>query len=377
MAGMEIFNNDDSFEDSLEIDDNLLTGTPTEIFSDEPVKADKPKSSEEEVDDEDDQGDEEGLEVLLPPSVESDDDQDKDINDNSSELNPNFFSSLVKALNKSEGGIFEDLNEEDIKSQEDFYNVFNEAVRKREFEDLNDSQKEYLEALRTGIPHEDIQQHQQVMDNFNSISDESIEDDSQNGEALRRDIIMANFTSKGINEARAKKLTDKIFDTGEDIQEAKESLAELKSLEKIRFESEKQSRAEAKKAQEKAETDARNKLDKFIKDTNEIIPGLNIPQSIKTKIVKGLTEPVGYTESNQPLDLLSKYLYDNPVEGRARLAYLLIATDNMKNMGILESKKTRNKVFNELVTAVKSTKETGASGNQITGSKFNLDDYEF
>lgn len=375
---MEIFNTDDYTEDSLEIDDNLVGGgfleQTDESKVDKPKETDKPadKAEDDKHDEDKDGFEDDDLDLIIPPSDKSITDN-KDVDDASSDLNPKFFSSLVKAL--VEGGILEDIKEDDIKSQEDFFKVFDEGVKQREFADLSDLQKEYLEALREGIPHEDISKYQRTINNYNSITIEAIEDDSENGEALRRNIILNNFLTKGITEAKANKLTDKIFDSGEDIQEAKDSIEELKTQEKTIFESRKKTQESQRVQQEKNEQVARETLNTFIKNTNEIIPGVTIPQNMKNKVIKGLTEPVAFTEDGTPLDIISNFLHNDPINGRAKLAYILAATDNMKNMSALENKKVKSTVMKDLEKALR-VKENGGMDSTGNPSKWSLDDFD-
>lgn len=381
MKGMEIFNSDDLSEDFLEFDE--LAGTEDQELTDaqeptKPTDASKNKPSEQEQEESQLEVDEENeLELLLPSG--KGDKADKNTDSNSSTLSPKFFSSLVQAL--KEGGILEDVEDKDIQSQEDFLSVIEESVKAREFADLTDEQKTYLEALRTGIPHEEIATHQQNIQAYNQITDDAIEEESADGEDLRRTIILNNFMAKGIAEAKAKKLAEKIFNAGEDVDEAKEALTELRESEKKQFETIKQQKVAQKAAQEKAEKDAMDKLNKVVKETKELIPGMQIPQTLKNNIIKGLTQPVGYTDDNRPLDIISKYLYENPIEGRFKLAYILSVTDGMKKMNVLESKKARSNAFKDLQNALAQNDNGGSlafDGDDGQGSEgFNFNDYKF
>lgn len=383
MKGMEIFNSEDYSEDFLEYDDNLLVGDVTQSVDNitppverKSVKAAKNDKKEDVDDDEttdvDEDEDENKLEVLLPSGkgANATDDNSSD----SSTLSPKFFSSLVQAL--KEGGILEDITDDDIKSQEDFFKVLEDGIKQREFADLNDGQKEYLEALRSGIPHEDIANHQRNIEAYNSITEEAIEEEGSDGEDLRRTIITNNYISKGFTDQKAKKLVDKIFDSGEDLDEAKEALSELKTIEKQSFEQRKQQSLAQKKTQEKSEKEAIDKLNKIVKDTKEIIPGLQIPQVIKNNIIKGLTQPVAYTEDNRPLDIISKFLYDNPIEGRVKLAYLLSVTEGLSKMGVLENKKAKKDAWKNLSDSIKF-KEDGGGRTEEDGVQFDFDKFSF
>ena len=380
---MEIFNNDDFSEDFLEFDDNLLDGNikplnegNTPPSNTKPVKTAKndqlENADDDGSDDVDNKEDNDELEVLLPSGKGQD--ANDDISQNSSTLSPKFFSSLVQAL--KEGGILEDIKDDDIKSQDDFFKVLEDGIKQREFADLNDAQKEYLEALREGIPHEDIIAHQQNIEAYNSITDDAIEEESTDGEDLRRTIITNNYLSKGFSETKAKKLIDKIFESGEDVDEAKDALNELKTIEKQTFEQNKAKLAEQKKIQQKAEKESIDKLNKIVKETKEIIPGLAIPQALKNDVIKGLTQPVAFTEDNRPLDIISKFLYDNPIDGRFKLAYILKATKDLTNMGVLENKKAKKDAWKNLAESIKF-KEDGGGRTEEDGFQFDFDKFKF
>jgi len=380
---MEIFNTDDASDDFMEYNEEGQLELQDDVELDEnknqePTEKQKKPNSVETNDDEDELVEDEDsneLEVLLPSGKSAKDAKDTDLN--SSTLSPKFFSSLVQAL--KEGGILEDIEDKDIKSQEDFFNVLEESIKAREFADLDDVQKEYLEALRSGIPHEEIAAHQRNIQAYNSITDDVLAEESEDGSELRRTIIMNNFISKGIAEQKAKKLTDKIFDAGEDLDEATEALSELKTIEKQTFEQNKQAKINAQKAQEKAEKEAVEKLNKIVKETKELIPGMQIPQTLKNNIVKGLTQPVAHTEDGRPLDIISKYLYDNPIDGRFKLAYILSVTDGMKKMGVLENKKAKSNAFKDLENALR-VKDNGGSvgfGEDDEQTRWNMDDIQF
>ena len=374
MKGMEFFNED--LSDGFEFDENLLLDDGKDIGDDDAIEV-KSKQTKTQIDNNDDNDDDKNdddddkLDLITPTSTKVDDDGNV-----KQTVKPKFFSALVQAL--KEEGILADVEEDKITSQEDFLGVIEESIKSREFADLTEPQKEYLEAIRAGIPHEDVVEYQRNIDQYSSITEDAITEESDDGSDLRRTIIMNNFITKGISEAKAKKLTDKIFDSGEDIDEAKESLNELITLEKQQFELDKQNRIKQRELAAKSEKEAVDKLNKIVKETKELIPGLQIPQTLKNNIIKGLTQPVGYTEDKRPLDIISKYLYENPIDGRFKLAYLLSVTDGMKNMKVLENKKAKNNAFKELEAAMKFKEEGGIVGaNDGLDSQWNLDDIQF
>ena len=379
---MEIFNNDSFGDEFLELDSKYTgidqvgaDGIPPQDIDDDNLK----NKTVDKVDEipgfnpEDSTGEDE-YELILP-SGKSDDDVNKDTQNSSSVLSPKFFSSLVEAL--KEGGVLEleEVKPEDIKSQEDFYEIMKQSIKQSEYSDLNDNQKQYLELLRDGIPAEDALNHLRTIEEFNSITDDEIE--NEESADLRRNIINMSFINKGIDAKKAAKLVDKIFNDGEDIQEAKDALNELKMAEKETIELTRKQAVESKKAREKADKEAIETLNKLAKETKEVIPGLQIPPNVRNNIIKGLTSPVGYNERNQPLDIISKYLHDNPIEGRFKLAYLLTVTDNFQKMNVLENKAAKKEAFKQIENLMKVRENEGPISNIDDDGGFDFSKFKF
>lgn len=376
---MEMFNNDDSFgEDFLEIDSKFSNPDTVNVgdgIVPDGITEDLKDKDKNKVDDNINDADIDNEYELILPSGKGADDINVDTSkDSSSALSPKFFSSLVQAL--KEGGILEleEVKPDDVKSQEDFYDIMKQSIKQSEYSDLNDSQKQYLELLRDGIPAEEVIDHLRTDQEYNSITDEEIESEESND--LRRNIITAGFISKGIDPKKASKLVDKIFNDGEDVQEAKDSLKELKLAEKETIESKRIQLVEQKKNTEKADKIAMETLNKLAKETKEVIPGLQIPINVRNSIVKGLTTPVGYNERNQPLDIISKYLHDNPIEGRFKLAYLLTVTDNFSKMNVLENKAAKKEAFKQIENLMKVRENEGASSIDDDGG-FDFSKFKF
>lgn len=366
MKNMDLFDSDFT-EESLEIDDEILSPEGITKQNNEPKVQEKnpEKDGEEKTNGTDE------LEIELSPSEEQQFTSEPSSNPDT------FFSSLILAL--KEGGVLADVDEKDIKSEEDFYNVFNDAIKAREFADLTDTQKQYLEAIRLGIPDENVLGYMQRSAQYESITPEDIESEESDSVDLRRTLIMNNFMSKGFDEAKAKKLTDKIFDASEDIDEAKEALTELKQLEKDSFEEQKKQHAEYAKKQQEYEKKSLEHLNKFASEIKEIVPGIPINSTQSSKIVKGLTQPVSYTQDNRPLDTISKYLYENPVEGRFKIAYLLEITNGLQDMSKLNVKAS-NKAINQLAKVLnsKDIKDVNSSEFKSTNdvAKIDWDKYD-
>ena len=266
----------------------------------------------------------------------------------------NILSSIASVI--QEEGYFE-LNEGetlDIKTSEDFLKVFDkvkENALQSEMIDWSEEQKEYFKAANSGVPHDTIVKHQQKQEAYSSITEDAIEDEGN--ENLRKQIIIANLLSKNFSQAKAEKMVSKFIADGEDIDEAKEALIELKTTEKSGFESYQKQQKEALEEQQKAIEKSRKEFKDFVSKTIEVIPETKINPKLKSEIYDGLIKPVSYTKDNQPLDIIGDTLTKGGYEARFKLAYLIKLTDGLKNMDILSAKKAEKSAYKKLDNLLK------------------------
>jgi len=122
-----------------------------------------------------------------------------------------------------EEGIFPDLDDESIEKvveAEDFRDLVERQIQAG----LEEAQKRVLDALNAGVEPSVIKQYENTLNYLNSITDEQIVDESDKGESLRKQLLQQDFMNRGYSRERAIKMTDKLFASGEDIEEAKQAL---------------------------------------------------------------------------------------------------------------------------------------------------------
>ena len=156
-------------------------------------------------------------------SEENTSEEGKDAGTQSSGTSPknNFYSSIAKAL--KEDGIFPDLDDEALESiqqPEDFAKAIEEQLTAK----FDERQKRIDEALNVGVEPSKIQQYEKVISYYNNINDSDIEDESDKGENLRKQLIYQDFLNRGFSKDRAMKEVQKSFDSGTDIEDAKDVL---------------------------------------------------------------------------------------------------------------------------------------------------------
>lgn len=300
---------------------------------------------------------EEGAEEVQEEIVATEDETDKTDDGEESSSSPGIYSSLANVL--QDQGILSSLDPDTkINSAEDLINAFNTELEKREFADLTDDQKQYLTALRSGIPAQDVQSHMSLMQELSSIDEGLLE---QNAE-LRVELIKEDFLRQGMSSERAEKLAKRSVEIGEDIQDAKEALNSLKVLEQKGYEAKIQAAKDKQAAEAKAFQDSLDALKKTVTETKEIIPGFKINEKQKDMLFEQMTKPVGKM-GNQLINAVQKARMDNPVDFEIKLNYLFQVTKGFTDFSSIV-KTAKSKAVEDLEKVVKSQnfKSPGGSG---------------
>lgn len=263
----------------------------------------------------------------------------------SSPKNSNFYYSLANSL--VEDGVLSDLDEDFVKSiqsPEDFA----EAIEKQVTAKLDEKQKRINDALEANIDNNVIRQYEQVLGFLDSVKEDTITKEDEQGEKLRRDLIFQDFVNRGYSKERAEREVKKSFDSGSDIEDAKEALISNKEFYNSKYnelieDSQKEIRAEKERTKKQAE-----ELKKSLLEKDEIFKGVSIDEKTRKKAYENITKPVYKTEDGEYLTAIQKYEEDHPVEFRRALSILYTMTDGFQNIDKLVQKKVNKEVKNSL-----------------------------
>ena len=241
--------------------------------------------------------------------------------------NTEVYSTLAEAL-KEEGFFQGDEDIADIKNIETLAQAFKKEMKNNEFSDLTDNQKRVLDGFRNGIPEADIIQHEKTVQQYNSITEELLGGNVE----LQKAVFITDLTAKGISESRAEKMYEISLDSGDLLDEAKQSLVSLKEVEArsyaqrmdaVKVEKDKQSKIAA--DNKKAIKDSIYQVDKFLGE-------ISVTQNLKEKVHNTMTDVVAYTQDGHPINALMKARQDDPLEFETNLYYLFALTDGFKNV---------------------------------------------
>lgn len=347
--------------------DNLFDGEAGEIQETPPEpkeeKREKEEATEVQVDVED---------LFEPESVGSgkEDKQGKeDTIPNRSGTSPktNFYSSIASAL--KEDGIFQNLDEDRAKEIKDAES-FAQAIRDEVSAQFDERQRRIDEALNAGIEPSEVQKYERTLNYLDSIKDENISDESEQGEQLRRQLIYNDFINRGYSKERAQREVKKSFDAGTDIEDAKESLKSNKEFFKNSYNS---MIEEAKKAEEE-EIKERKKdaetLKKNILEEEKVFGELQIDKATRQKVFDNISKPVYKDpETGELFTVLQKYEMDNRLDFLKNVGLIYTLTDGFKNLdGLIKGKvkKEVRKGLRELETTINNTARTSDGNLKFT-----------
>lgn len=350
--------------------DNILTDEDiSSLFEDDNIE----ETSSDETDDNKTKEDNETTEVNVeelfaePESVgreNNNNEEQEDTNDpNDDGASPNFFSSIAAAL--VDEGVFPDLNEDEIsqiKGPEDFRDLIDRQIKSG----IDEANQRVLEALNAGVEPTAIQNYERVLSYLDSIDDASLEDESEKGENLRKNIIYQDYINRGFSKERATKEVEKSFRAGTDIEDAKESLTGNKDFYKGQYndlikEGKEAEAKEAKKQKEQAE-----ELKKSILTEKKIFGDIEIDKNTRQRVYDNVAKPIYKDpDSGEYLTAVQKYQREHPVEFSKNLGLLFTLTDGFKNIDTLVGGKVKKEVkkgLRELETKIRST-SSSTSGN--------------
>lgn len=241
----------------------------------------------------------------------------------------NFYSSIASAL--KDEGILPDLDDDvvnNIKEASDFANAIEKQIQAR----FDERQKRIDDALNANVEPDEVKQYEQTLSYLDSIKDENITEESDNGENLRKKLIYQDFINRGYSKERALREVKKSFDSGTDIEDAKEALSSNKDFFNKEYQNIiKEAQREVEAQQQKYKEEAAQ-LKKSMLDDKEIFEGITLDKSTRQKAFDNITKPIYKTEDGTYLTAIQKYQIDNPVEFRKYLSVLFTMTDGFKSL---------------------------------------------
>lgn len=365
-------------------DDLILSGDEVEnLFVDEDTQVTPPDNEKGDTETEKEKTAEEVISTddlfENPESVGSEEDnqekEQEDAVEDKGSTSPNFYSSIAKAL--LDDSILPDLDEEtinSIKTPEDFSDAIEKQIQAR----LDERQRRIDAALNAEVEPDDVRKYENTLSYLDSIKEEALKDESDNGEKLRSQLIYQDFINRGYSKERAQREVKKSFDAGTDIEDAKEALEGNKEFFNNQYQSliedaRKQAEQEQKELRKQA-----SELKKSLLEDKEVFEGITLDKVTRQRAYEAATKPIARTEDGEYLTAIQKYESDNPVEFRKKLAVLFTMTDGFKNIDKLVKGKVKKEVkssLRELEHTIKSTSRATGNPEFVSGVREDSESY--
>ena len=349
--------------------DNIMTGEEAaNLFSQE-----QESTEENEVEtpkDKEEKENKEATEVVdvnslfteEPESVGSgDNNKEKEDTTSKEGTSPNFYSSIAKTF--AEDGVFQNLDEEAISKVNDaesFLDLVEQQVQSK----LDEKQKRIDQALNAGIEPTQIQRFENNMKILNSITEDSISEEGEKGENLRKNIIYEDYIQKGFSKERAIKAVERSIAAGTDIEDAKEALQSCKDQVNKAYNDAIKKAEEEKANEEKELKEQAEALKKSILSDKKPFGDLEIDKSTRQRVFDAISKPV-FTdpETGERLTALQKYEADNHNDFMKYVGLTYVLTDGFKSLDGLVKGKVKKEVGKSLKELEHTLNNTARNSN--------------
>ena len=322
----------DLFDDS---DETQETPPATEEDKSNAEGGDKDKdkpTTEEEVNPDD---------LFEPESVGSEDVEEKeDTSPDKGSTSPKFYSSIAKAF--AEEGIFPDLDEDTIskvETPEDLRKLVDEQIKAS----LDEKQKRIDEALNAGVEPDTIRQYEGALNYLDSLTDDTITAETEEGEKLRKQLIYQDFINRGYSKERASREVQKSLNGGTDVDDAKEALKSNKEYFKSKYDEV----VEDAKKEEEAEVTKRKELATQLKNSiltdKKVFGEIEVDKATRQRIYDNIAKPVYKDpDTGEMLTAIQRYEIEHRTEFLKNLGLIFTLTDGFKTLdGLVKGNRSR------------------------------------
>lgn len=278
-----------------------------------------------------------------PESVGSGDIKEKeDTDSDKGSTSPNFYSSIAKALNDE--GIFPDLDDEalsKVKTPEDFRDLVEQQIQAG----LDERQKRIDDALNAGVEVTEVKKYENAISYLNSIDEDTLTDESEKGENLRKNVIYQDFVNRGYSKERALREVNKSLKGGTDIEDAREAIQS--NLEFFKEQYDKLIK-EAKEEENKFAEERKKNLETLktsILEDKKVFGDLEVDKRTRQRVFDTIAKPVYKNpETGEYMTAIQKYEMENRIDFLKYVGLLYTMTDGFKSLDSLVKGKVKKEV---------------------------------
>ena len=284
----------------------------------------------------------------------------------SSPKDENLYSSFAQALKGD--GLFQFLDDEAVGKIEDA-DSFREALENEVDARLDEQTRRYKEALESGMQPEVIVQYQNTIQRLESITDEQIDDESEQGASLRRTLLFRDFLNRGFSEERAKKQVERIMSSGTDKDDAKDALESVKDYFKSKYQEQLNIKKEEAAAERQRIRKEAEDFRKAVLEKDKLFEDIPVDKPTRKKAYEAMTRVVKTTDDGEQLTAVQLYADEHPVEFRTALGIVWALTDGFTKMGNLLQKSVNKKVNKNLQEIESRLRNQGHQGGSFRFSE--------
>jgi hypothetical protein len=255
-------------------------------------------------------------------SEEVDEEDVEDEGSEGSESSSNLYSSLAAFVH--EQGLLPslDIDLKDIKSAEDFANVFNKEL---------DIQAELrLQNYLANLDLNKIGSAKQDIKDLDSINTDILKDNID----LAKRIIYDDYLNQGLDEKKATRMLNRLIDLGDDaiLEDAEESLQSLKEFKSREIERETQSYKERLETEKAEQAKLDEQMKKTIYESKDLISGLKPNKALQDKVYKSINDIVGKSPDGTFENKFMRERRENPLEFEIRMYHFYELTNGFKDL---------------------------------------------
>lgn len=341
------------------------------------------EDADNEEEEKDEKQKEETTEVLNPDSIFADEEpesvgsgehsEEKEdaVPDKGLDTSPeNLYSSIADAL--AVDGVFPNLDEEafkNVNSAESFSDLIEAEVNAR----LDEKQQRIVKALENGIEPSEIKKYEATLNYLDSVTDAALVEESEQGENIRRSLLVQDFLNKGYTPEKANKLAQRTIDAGTDIEDAKEALQSNREYFQDAYT---KIRQEAQNTADKAKADRQKKAEQLknsLYNDQQLLGDIEISKELRKKAFDNVSRATYRdNETGEYLTALQKYEKENPEEFIKYVGLIFTLTNNFKDFGSFTKGKVNKEVrkgLRALEEKLNTTKRTPSGGLKLAGEK--------
>lgn len=277
---------------------------------------------------------------------------------------PDVYSSIARAA--KDDGIFSNLDDEfieKIKGPEDFGEALEQEVNAR----LDETQRRIKEMMDMGATPAAVQQSEgtrKTLEYLKGISAQQLEEESEQGEELRKQILYNDLITRGFSQERAMRELNKSFNAGTDMEDARDALESLTKYYSDSYDAamaqQRKAHADAVAQQKKAAEDYR----RMVLEEEIALGDQKLSKAQRQKIYDATQKPVYKDpQTGKLLTEIQRFQKENPLEFMRQIGMWYVLTNAGKDTtGFVKDKvkSEKHKAMRELETKIIANSPDGS-----------------